>query len=661
MSSTNFDLVINGVKARIAQVPEGGGGYKRRSVRKEIQQQIISQSENPAYRNRDDGVALLQTSWAGGSRWWKPLITSQDLASYFQSNHMDLWSEPGKIVPGNKHTSIKTPFALFHDACVVATDGTDVYAIGFNNTQAVDGYDALKWVPANNAFVTETGYTTSGETGGPGEPIAMVYDSTLGYFYLLQETVDGTGAHIGKFSPSLAATYGSDTPETKSVKYGANLVTSPYGLFYCTGGDVVEVSTGAGTPTFTVRFTPTNEEFLTRSNTNILDSAPLFISTPQGLYLARNTLDGDMPVATIYRIDRDGSGSFVGNPVAVLPRGTVALSIMFHMGQLLIASTPDWRDLADGNENLEVVIYFVGEGGMGSLGSVLGGRDEKDETPYYFLGSEGGNAYLAGSKRLWVFDAIRGGLHPAWEWENLPGTAGSPDGGYKAMTRVQDSDGDEVAMFLGKWVIDTVKVGDTDDPDTVAAFGDDETHYVLESNYFDGGLPMELKEITEVAILRDKDDGGSEWTVQVSADGGAFADVLVSAGTGVFDKVAVSGITGYQFRYKLIYQTKDTTRSALRSVLVTMATGDMVTEWDVTLDGSELLNMDNERQDPKVFADSMVSLGSNSSIVALIDNYQDHERTADISGSGMNVKVVAVEISKDTPGESLIRVLLREA
>jgi hypothetical protein len=647
VAQTHYDLVINGVKARIAQNEEGGG-YKRRSVRREIQNQIIAQSENPSSRNREDGVAFYQKSWAGGSRWWKPLITPQDLSSYFQSNHMDTWSEPGKIVPGNKHTD--TANTDIHDMCVMATNGTDIYAIGDNNTTDAAERSVYKWTPASNAFVRETTYSSGIQDDSI--PVAMVYDSSDGYFYVLAETAAG-GREIGRFNPTTPAHDLSWYAASGALKYGSNIITTPYGIFFTAGGAVFEVNkTG---PAADSRFDPGNTEILAYSTTNIVGHSPLLISTPQGMYLIRNTLDAGQPVASIYRIDRDVSGVFVGNPIAVLPRGSYALSVQFHLGQLLVATTPDWRDMQDGTQNVEVAIYFVGEGGMGALGSMLGGRDEQDETPYNFIGAEGEKVYIGGQKRLWVYDAIRGGLHSAWNWETAQ-TAG----GYRAMARAQDSAGDEIMLFLAKDRINTVKVGDVNNPETVTDFGDDLTHYTLESNTFDGGLPMEIKEITEVSILRDKDDGGSQWLVQISADDGAFATLLSSAGTTVHDSAVVSGTKGYQFRYKVIYQTKDTARSALRALMIGMTTGDMVTEWDVMLDGSELLNMDNERQDPADFADSMVTLGANADIITLVDNY-NHQRDVATDSAGTKVKVVAVEVMKDVPGESRVRVLLREA
>lgn len=651
MSKTRADVVVNGVSAKL-YTDGDAQPYRRRTVRREIEQQLLTQAEAPTLRNRSDGVTLYQTSWAGGARWWKPLLTPQEISSYFQANHFDLWSEPGKVVPGNKHTDAAN--TDLHDNCIIGTDGTDWYAIGNDNTTDAAERSVYKWTPGSNAWVRETTYSSGIQDDS--DPVDMAYDPTDGYFYVLA-ALSGGGWEMGRFHPGTPAhdlTW-LDGSAGSDVRYGGSVAASEYGVFFSIGLDVSLVD--KATPTHSAAFSPNHHEILSLpAGTEVVNTSPLLISTPQGLYLVRNQVQGGQPQAFVYRIDKDTSGTYIGNPIATLPLGSVALSATFHLGQLFVTTTPDYANLLDGEEDVEIVIYYVGEGGKGALGSVLGGRDEVDETPYRFLGTDGTKVYIAGSKRLWVWDAIRGGLHTAWEWETS-----QPNGGYMSMARAQDSDGDENMIFLAADRMNRVKIGQADDPDTVTSFGDDETHYTLESNYFDGGLPMDQKEITKVAIIRDKDDGGSEWTVQVAADDGAFADVLVDSGTGIHAEQTTSGVTGYQFRYKLIYQTKDTARKALRALLVTMATADMVTEWDLVLDGSQLLNLDNKVQNPEEFYDSMVTLGEQSTLVSFVDNYQEHGRLQDSSATSTKVKVVGVEIMKDTPGESVVSLRLREA
>jgi hypothetical protein len=86
----------------------------------------------------------------------------------------------------------------------------------------------------------------------------------------------------------------------------------------------------------------------------------------------------------------------------------------------------------------------------------------------------------------------------------------------------------------------------------------------------------------------------------------------------------------------------------------------MITEWDVTLDGSELLNVDNEPQNEETFYDAMLTLADTQAITTLVDNMQEQEQLTD-TGTSTNVKIQAVEIVKEKPGESAVRVVARSA
>lgn len=648
MPKTNYDVIINGVKARILQEAEGGGGYKRRTVRREIQNQIVAQSENPTLRNRDDGIAFYQTSWAGGARWWKPLITPTDLSSYYRSNNLDVWSEPGKIVPLNDQVVETSSSANLHDAMVGAGEKTGVQLMIGNTELHAGGFlDVYEWDVVNGDWDRITNINSGIDTSPlTFEPQAMVYNPNDNFYYVLSQGPSAAG-HITRFNLDTLVV-NTAWIAGFSTYTGANIFLQNNNLMLWNGEKLHTIDTSGAS--LTVVF----EDGLGPDILGEDDiTSPLARPTPEGVYYVKTIAEGSQYHARVFRVDRDQSGQWIGVPIATMPIGFLALGLLPHMGQILISGTPNVEDI--GNLGSTTEIYFVGEGGMGSLGAILGNRDEVDELPFRFLGATGPVVWMAGSKRLWAYDAIRGGLHSVWEWP----TAGMDHLDNFLMFRafIVGSGSGQHFVYTGTTV---TKVDGGDSPDTVVAFGDDEDHYTLESNFFDGNVPMEEKVITRVAIFRDKDDGGSEWTVQISADDAAFVDVLEDSGTSVFAEADVSGITGYQFRYKVIYQTKDTERSALRAILVEMTTGDMVTEWDLILDGSQLRNMENKIQNPKTFADNMVLLGDNNDIITLIDNYQEHSRSESTGATGTSVKVMAVEVMKDTPGESAVRVLLRE-
>ena len=652
MAGTNYDVIVGGTKAKILKGDRQG--YNRRTIRREVEQQLLSQSQNLGLVSRADQRQFYQSSWSDGAQWWKPLLTDTNLASYFQANHMDLWTEPGKVVPANKVTDAAN--TNIHNNCVIGVGAAGVvYAIGETNTTNATYKDVYAWTPGSNAFVRDSG-VHSGIADAAG-PMAMVYDPADSKFYVITDDDD-----IERFDP-VGDSQDADWITTGFTSFlGANIFLQNQSLMFYSGDQLYTVDK-SGPSASSVFNDGMGADFLndvSYSNPLFLESNPqLAVSTPEGIYYCKNTRQGGQPQPWVFRVEKDAAGSWIGNPIATLPMGSVALSIAWHLGQLVVSTSPDWQAVVDNDtKEAEIVLYFVSnQGGLGALGSLLGGRAELDETPFALLGSDGPYLYIGGHKRLWVYDAIRGGLHTAFEW----GTelANSP---YVGMAWVADSSGNTNMIFLGSDRIARQVTTKNDDPDTVAAFGDDEAHYILESNFFDGGMPMELKELTKISLLREKGDGDQEWTVQIAADEGAFADVLVHSATGeVYAEAALSGTTGRQFRYKLIYQTKDSNRFGLKALLATFNTGEMITEWDLMLDGTQFLNVDNIPQSEEAFYDAMVTLGDVSAITTLIDNMQEQDQETSDGATATKVKVVAVEILKEKAGESAVHVILREA
>jgi hypothetical protein len=641
------------------------GSYKERHVRAEISQQLLTQSNETALQSRPDSVAMYQTSWAGGARWWKPLIAPTDNDSYFQSNHMDTWSEPGKIVPTNAVTDAAN--TILHDNCVIAVgeDG-NVYAIGFSESTDSGFFDVYIWTPGSDAFVRDTGQNSG--VDDDDEPLAMVYDPSDGYFYIIT-----TDPEIVRFTPS-----GNDEDAswiaTGHFAYpGSNIFLTPYGLMFYDGLAVYSIDKAGPSAT---------EEFDDGMGPDFLDEAdyagsnPLFrrnvrlaMSTPEGIYYVKNTRQGGQPQAFVFRVDRDAAGNFIGNPIATLPAGSVALSIAYHLGSVIITASPDWQVIRDNDTNeAEIVLYHITQGSLGALGAPLGGRSALDETPYALLGSQGNLLYLGGQKRLWVYDATRGGLHTAWSW----GTE-LANGAYVAMANVLDSAGVGAFIYLGADRIARTKADRVANPDTVSSFGDDETHYTLESNYFDANLPLEAKRLDKLEILFDPSTGtavapNQEWTIQVSVDDAAFADVITAATSGVdytsgYARGGRVNPRGRIFRYKVIYQTKTAVKNALRSILATFTTGEIIREWELLLDLSEVVNVENEVvSEDDVITDLRFMLeDTNEDVISYLDNYNS-TKTADDTDldNFVKVKVESLEIMKEKPGEGVARIVIRE-
>jgi hypothetical protein len=659
VATTDYDIVLKDGDDNyyFARVIRAENGYLKRHVRAEIQQNLLTQSEVVAMKSRTDGPAMYQTSWASGSRWWKPLLAGSETDSYFQSNHMDTWSEPGKIVPTNQVADAAN--TNLHNNCVTAVgeDG-NVYAIGFTETTDSGFFDVYIWTPGSDAFVRDTGQNSG--VDDDDEPLAMVYDPSDGYFYIIT-----TDPEIVRFTPS-----GNDEDaswiSTGHFAYpGSNIFLTPYGLMFYDGLAVYSIDkvTPAVTEEFDDGMGPDflDEADFAGTNPLFLRNVKLAMSTPEGIFYVKNTRQGGQPQPFVFRVDRDAAGNFIGSPIATLPSGSVALSIAYHLGSVIITASPDWQVIRDNDTNeAEIVLYHITQGSLGVLGSPLGGRSALDETPYALLGSQGNLLYLGGHKRLWIYDAVRGGLHTAWTW----GTE-LANGAYVAMANVLDSAGVGALIFLGSDRIARTKVERVADPDLVTNFGDDETHYTLESNYFDGGVPLENKRLNKVEILFDPATANQLFTIQVSVDDGAFADTTINDAadynmTGGYAIGWVNAI-GRLFRYKIIYETKTAVKSAIRAIMVSFNTGEMVREWTLQLDGASLLNIQNELIDEADFTSNMSTIGRDSDVMVLVDNYNT-TKSVDYTAAAkqVTVKVMEVSISKEKPSEPVVQVVLRE-
>lgn len=655
MASTDFDVVINGTKAKIKRGAEGA--YRKRYVRREVQQQLLSQSESPALASRDDYARMMQNNWSGGAAWWKPILGPSNITSYFRSNHMDTWSEPGKVVPTNLVTDEAS--TEIHDDCVVVAHAGDLYAVGSTNTTNASFFDVYKWTPASNNWVRETSYSSG--IAIADQPLSGTSDGT--FIYVLCRDNSTSGRQISRFATGQSTTSNWYT-NSSDLKYGSTIVAARQGLIYTAGGTILLVDSAGGADAHTAIFNDGQVESLATPSggSTVYRTEETMVSTPEGIFYAKNQLKGGHYQGWLWRLDRDEAGNWIGSPLTPLPLGSIALAVTYHLGSVIVAATPEPQAVLNQDEFAEITLYQYTQGQPGVIGSFLGGRDQVDESPYAMLGSRGPLLYIGGHKRMWVYDAVRGGLHTAWEWPTA-----TTLGPYRAMGWGLNSDSEQVMVFSGPDRTAYTKRSQEDDPDTVSSFGDDETHYTLESNYFDFNFPFEVKELSKVEVLHDaldtgdETDANQEWTIQIAADDGSFADVLVNSDSeSTYASATLSGTTGRRFRYKLIYQTKDTERIPLRSLLISASTGTNVTEWELLVDGDELLNVDNEVQDEEAFFDSLTTIAGTETQITFSDNFQEQAQETD-TGTTSKVKVRAVEFVKDKPGESTIRVILREA
>lgn len=650
--ASDYDIIVNGVKARVFRGEQPG--YTRRMVRQEVESNVLSQAGRVALASRMDTRQLLQSSWVGGATWWKPMLNDDNLSTYHTANLMDVWSEPGLIRPANKFDETATSL---HDNNIVAHGlGTQLYAIGITDTTNASFLDVYEYV--SGVWTRVTG-AHSGIADTTMQPMAMIYNPTDAFYYCLVDT--GSAGKIVKFKSD---TNGADVVTgLNRPAPGSNIFIHNQEMLVWDGTLLSKIVAGVASTIYN------DGQGVDALNGAAIPAAPLFfkgqlrlaVSTPEGVFIVKNTRQAGNIVAWVTRVMKDAAGNYIGAPIATLPVDEMAMSALYHMGQLVVTATPmpDTALINTAGNPGEVFVYFLGEGGMGALGSVLG-QGTSIDMPFNLLGSVGPRLYLGGRSRIFVYDAVAGGLHPVY----AAGVDDGNQGTFSVMFNGKDvAANSNVRGFLAG---DRMLLQETRGSDGASiAAHTDSTPYSLESNYFDGGLPMEEKVLTKAKLIMETpsvDGGGQQqrWHVYISADDGAFTKVLeTNENTGQSYYEDDFEITGRSFRYKLTFTSISNVVAALRSLMLTMAAGVPVLEYELILDGSEFLNVDNEVINEEAFYDSMIALSTTNTLVNFVDNYQ--EQTQDSAdATPIRVKVQFIEIIKSKPGESLVRLVVRE-
>jgi len=181
---------------------------------------------------------------------------------------------------------------------------------------------------------------------------------------------------------------------------------------------------------------------------------------------------------------------------------------------------------------------------------------------------------------------------------------------------------------------------------TMAEGGGTVTH-ALESNYFDFNVPAEAKTITHVTLMTDGVGAGETWTVQLETDDSAFATVATAtSSTDNTAKQRLSTVkTGFRFRYKLIWAGSDISNpSKVKGIVFHALQGEMVTQWALSIDGTEFLNVENQKVRPDDVLTYLETIAGTATVVTFVDEYRT-------TSSSHNVKVESVTIERTAPQE----------
>ena len=647
MTVNRFDITLNGVQYRLARAVEGTRPYRKGFSRQLVAQQSM---EVDGLQSRQDQAGFYQSSWSKGARWEIPLLRRPLTSVYETSSGMNPFSKPGRVLPSNAPDATNHTAAFLQDSPWVMFDDT-IYSIGETGANG-------DWFKYTGTAFSASGLGNSGYTGS--DVWAMTSDPENGLVWFL------TGAStlvVRKWTPG-AGNASSVVSTGLTSRPGSNLFVHNDRLFVYDGDKVYEIEDRVGTPVLGSAISNDGKgpDILVKMVDNATDpvlgvhAVRTSVATSDGVFYVKNVQDEGMPTAWIYRIDRDSGGSDIVTPVATLPPGNLAVSIMWHLGSLIVATVPDFsrflKNDVSAAGHCRVEMYHLTQGQTGALGVMLG--ESLDETPCALLGAEGSLLFIGGQKRIWVWDAKVAAIHP---WIEDP--TAQNDGPYRLMARNVDSSSNDQLLFLGDQRYLEVKDREVADPDTVTNFGDDLTHYVLDSAYFDFGTPHEDKTLARLGIETDSLTASQQWSVYISVDDGAFT-LLKDHSNAKFSETDLTGSahTGKRFRYRLIYQTKNATNAAFRSIKFEAVVGKMVPTWFLVVDGSELRNLENKRVHPEDVFDSLETVAQLETPVTLIDNFRS-ERAPDTSTH--TVKIMSAEMFKQSASEATIHLRLVEA
>jgi len=643
------DGTLDGVDFQLVAKVEGTRPYRKGWSRQASPQVVLTPEGDRQSRQLEAG--FLQDDWSQGSHWELPLLRSPVDKSYFSAENIDAFTKPGWLIPVNAPNAANDTNLLFSQGQLILYN-RQIYAIGSTTTTSNPSRDVYKWDRTTESWVRETTYHANLTGTAVWSAAADPDNDTV---YLL------TGSDIEYFDP-ITPGQGNIISHGKTISEGANLMIHDGRLLMYDGNKLWEIEDPLGTPAVSAAIANDGKgrDILSRlqvPGSGYITRQVVFntaIATSEGIYYVKNVLNGGQVEAWVFRIDRDAGGTDISTPVAVLPPGTMALDIGWHIGSVVITATPDWqRFLTNDATNVghaRVVIYHITQGQQGVLGMPLG--EDPDQTPFKILGSDGTILYLGSHKQVWAYDAVRGAIHP---WLTDPSPAA---GVYYDMTRTYRVGTDESAFLFYKhqrFLNPEDEYGT--DPNTVASFGDPPAEtYVFESNEFDFGLAEENKTLETVTMIGDYSMTTSQkWTLFISVDGGSWVEVAeMSAGAktqNLFGLVT----DGRRFRYKLVYETlsSDPHRFGMNRLLFKAESGEFVPVWSLIVDANELRNVNNVKQNPQEVFEAWETLMTTKQPVTYVDSYRSADRS---DTSSHQVKVLDCEFFKQSPTEGEIHV-----
>lgn len=657
MTENRWDGTLNGVKFRLRR---GEGAYNRFFSRQQVEEQFILPTGDRT--SRQDRRIHMQTNWADGATWFRPLLEEQFQSTYQYAQNMDMLREPGTILPLNQRNADTRPTrGMEADSPITnvlnfysgAGVGPQTTVIGVSNTAGTNR-PLRYWDHVGAAWTDSTG--TVGSVTTKWQLIQIGSD-----IFALDNTY-------------ISWTDGTSTTDNDAVavspRYGASIAPGLLGQVFFYDGDVLyEVDTVNKT------LDAVTDDGLgpTIRLSDWADYAPQAmrhcIGTTEGVYYMKNIWVSGGPQCWIYRVERDAAGNIISVPLATLPTGVLGLSLGWVLGTPVILATDDWTYALGGesgaeNGPFETQLWSLFGGTQGVLGSF--NHQEPNAYAitrpvagvYSILGTFRGALVMGGSNVMWIYDPVRGGAHPLFKI--VPQDKHNYNFAINAANDRVILDDD---YFLHPR-------GGFDFPESDFGGIEDNSYYVW-SNWFDYDLPGEQKTITGIKtrITDYNQRATAKWVVDVyDASAAGFGSPFPATPEHVHtcdnQEAETTGLslTSERFFYKIQYRTDTGTGASAPPGLVgiwfTAQTGEVVQGWQLTIDGSEFRNVENEHQDPEAVYDSWVTLGQNDTAITFVDSFEAYDR--DDEGTH-TVRIESVQITKQDPGEAQIQVTLIDA
>ena len=651
MTEARFTITVDGQDYFV--VPET---FVEGAVRRQAEFAYLGEED---LKSRPDTREFLHNSWIGGAQWEKPLYGRNNQNTYFESGDLSFTDRAGAVQQSAELQPLDSDLDEPSAKLIAWSIGAGGGALTFKHTGG-GTWQWFEWDESADTFVAVASRLSTGL--GAGSVCMAASASADGRMYALLDT-----GRVAWYDPTANTNATFDTGRTQ---YNGTGMWADRDFVWVYNGETVYNydSTGGLYTESAAAIADDDWGQDVFSRAAAFADKPIVpewsctraITTSEGIFYVKNVFEGGLPVAMVWRVDRDASGSYILTPVGTLPKGQVAINIAHHLGSILITTVPNFHRAVKNADDQKVTVYHVTGKSIGAVGSPLGGTNI-DETPVWFLGTHNEMLYIGGRKRLWLYDGRVGAFHAvhvesATKYTNHGSgftdmvTVASTSGAG-LLFKHSSQDGLAAAPYLELLVEDSLITTS------------DDTAFVT-SNWFDFELPMEEKTIHEVFYDASDIRADSTVLIQVSADGAAFSTVVTITGgvsTGTIRQAVITPITGYKFQYKLIFSTDTVTSSPepgrVYSVGFAAFGGEMVDIIQFTIDGKESINLENTVQVPEDVYDTLATLRDTKEEVIVSHTYRQLEGDTSVTNT---FRVTSVTGRKDSPMDGMYEIQLVE-